>query len=190
MQLCNYLVTELMKPKTHYKRLLDMENNVKMYVYGFRDISTKCRTRYLLAVSPDNKLTPTTPLLLYPADRELKDFIYNNGERDRFSSIYEEWYKIDETNKICGRDKGKWCFIIEKHGTAYKKTKNLQPVIDIIDVYDDNDEVYERSHTNIEDSIDMRKTCTDEFFKHKYINSNKLQKIDDIVKEGDVVLHK
>ena len=190
MQLCNYLVTELMKPKTHYKRLLDMENNVKMYVYGFRDISTKCRTRYLLAVSPDNKLTPTTPFLLYPADRELKDFIYNNGGSDRFSSIYEEWYKIDETNKICGRDTGKWCFIIEKHGTAYKKTKNLQPVIDIIDVYDDDDEIYERSHTNIEDSIDMRKTCTDEFFQHKYINSNKLHKIDDIVKEGDVALHK
>ena len=49
-----------------------------MFMYGFRNIFTKCRTRYLLAVSPDNKLT--TPLLLYLADRELKDFIYNNGE--------------------------------------------------------------------------------------------------------------
>ncbi|KAK8882368.1 hypothetical protein M9Y10_045010 [Tritrichomonas musculus] len=87
MQLFNYLVTELMKPKTHYKRLLDMEDNVKMFVYGFRDISTKSRTRYLLAVSPDNKLTPTTPLLLYPADRELKDFICNNGGSDRSSSM-------------------------------------------------------------------------------------------------------
>ena len=94
MHLRNYLVTELMKPKTYHKRLLDMEDNVKMYVYGFRDISTKCRTRYLLAVSPDNRLTTSTPLLLYPADRELKDFIYNRGGVDRSSSLYGEWYMI------------------------------------------------------------------------------------------------
>ena len=31
------------------------------------------------------------------------------------------------------------------------------------------------------------KMYTNEFFKHKYINSNKLQKIDEIVKEGDIV---
>ena len=171
-----------------------MEDNVKMYVNGFKNISTKCRTRYLLAVSPENKLTPTTPLLLYPADRELKEFIYNRGGVDRDTSLYDEWYMIDETNKICGRDPGLWCFIIEKHGTAYKKTKNLQPVIDMIEVFDDyreedkgDDEVYENSTIDVEGSIENWKAYKDEFFKHKYINSNKLRKIDEIVKEGDVV---
>lgn len=36
----------LSKMKMHHKRLLDTEDNVKMYVYGFRDISTKCRTGF------------------------------------------------------------------------------------------------------------------------------------------------
>ena len=95
---------------------------------------------------------------------------------------------IDETNKICGRDTSKWCFIIEKHGTAYKKTKNLQPVMDVVDVFDDNDKVYDNSTLDAEYSRSMAKEYHyDEFFKHKYINSNKLQKIDEIVKEGDVV---
>ena len=185
MHLRNYLVTELMKPKTYHKRLLDMEDNVKMYVYGFRDISTKCRTRYLLAVSPDNKLTLTTPLLIYPADRELKDFIVGRGGIE--FTHENEWYVLDETNKICGRDTGLWCFIIEKHGTAYKKCKNLQPVMDVVDVFDDNDEVYENSTTDAEYSRSITKEYTDEIFKHKYINNNKLQKIDAMVKEGDVV---
>ena len=61
--------------------------------------------------------------------------------------------------------------------------------MDIIDVYEDksDDEVYEKSNTNVESSIKNNKEYTDEFFKHHYINSNKLQKIDDIVREGDVV---
>ena len=68
MHLLNCLITELTKTKTYYMRLLDMEDNVKIYVNGFRDISTKCHTRYLLAISPEDKLTTTTSLLLYPAD--------------------------------------------------------------------------------------------------------------------------
>ncbi|KAK8898995.1 hypothetical protein M9Y10_001291, partial [Tritrichomonas musculus] len=153
-----------------------------------------CRTRYLLVVSPDNKLTLTTPLLLYPADRELKDFIYSRSDLDLTSSHYGEWYMLDGTNKIYGRDTGKWCYIIEKHGTAYKKCKNLQPVMEVKDIYDElreedkgDDEIYENSTTDVEGSIENWKAYKDEFFKHKYINSNKLQKIDEIVKEGDVV---
>ena len=191
MQLRNYLITELSKPKTYYKKLLDMEDNIKMYVYGFRDISNKCRTIYLLAVSPNNRLTTSTPLKLYPTDREIKDFLYNNGGMD---AIEDEWYKLDETNKICGRDTGKWCFIIEKHGAAYKKTKNLQPVINIIDAFDSfrkedksDDEIYGTSNIDVEESINSMKEYNDEFFKHKYINSSNLPKIDEIVKEGDVV---
>lgn len=98
--------------------------------------------------------------------------------------------RIDETNKICGRDTGKWIFIIEKHGTAYKKTKNLQPVIDILDCFREDtseDEVYETTNTDVEASIAWMKQRSNDFFKHKYINSNKLPKIDEIVREGDVV---
>ena len=79
------------------------------------------------------------------------------------------------------------------HGTAYKKTKNLQPVISIIDVFDCfyednlNDEVYEMSHTDVESSIAFEKNCANQFFKHKYINSNKLQKTNEIIRKGDVV---
>ncbi|KAK8895511.1 hypothetical protein M9Y10_023978 [Tritrichomonas musculus] len=157
-----------MKPKTYHKRILDMEDNIKSNMYGIRDISTKCRTRYLLAVSPNNRLTTTTtPLLLYPTDRKTKDFIYIRGGVDDHKS-WNEWYKLDETNKICGRDTGKWCFIIEKHGTAYKKCKNLQPVIDIIDVFDyyrkedkGANEVYETSILDVEYIIDrLRKNMT------------------------------
>lgn len=54
-----------------------MEDNFKMYMHGFKDISNKYRTRYLIAVNPDNKLTTTTTLLLFPADRELKYFKYD-----------------------------------------------------------------------------------------------------------------
>ena len=191
MRLRNYLITELLKPKTYYSKLLDMEDNVKMYVYGFRDISTKHKTIYLLALSPDNKLTTSTPLKLYPTDKEIKDFIYNSGEME---GLEDEWYKLDETNKISGRDTGKWCFIIEKHGAAYKKTKNLQPVMEVIDAFGSfrkedrsDDEVYEISKVDLETSISSMKEYNDEFFKHKYINSNNLPKIDEIVKQGDVV---
>ena len=51
-----------------------MDDKIKLYLYGFRYISTKCRTRYLL--------TKMTTLLLYPTDQELKDFIYNSGGMD------------------------------------------------------------------------------------------------------------
>ncbi|KAK8886407.1 hypothetical protein M9Y10_041870 [Tritrichomonas musculus] len=168
-----------------------MEDNVKMYVYGFRDISTKHKTIYLLALSPDNKLTTSTPLKLYPTDKEIKDFIYNSGEME---GLEDEWYKLDETNKISGRDIGKWCFIIEKHGAAYKKTKNLQQVMEVIDAFGSfrkedrsDDEVFEISKVDLETSISSMKEYNDEFFKHKYINSNNLPKIDEIVKQGDVV---
>ena len=117
--------------------MLDMESNIKMQVYGFRGISTKYRTRYLLAVSPENKLTPTTPLLLYPANRKLKNFIVDRGNLGHSSSLYGEWHMLDEFNKICGRDTGKWCFIIEKHCIAYKMYKNLQIVMEVIDIFDD-----------------------------------------------------
>ena len=131
--------------------------------------------------------------MLYPADRELKDFIVGRGGIE--FTHENEGYKLDETKKICGRDTGLWCFIIEKHGTAYKKTKNLQPVMDVVDVYDyfrkedeGVDEVYETSTTDAEYNRSMANEYHyDEFFKHKYINSNKLHKIDEIVKEGDVV---
>lgn len=49
------------------------------------------------------------------------------------------------------------------------------------------DDVYERSHTNVEGNISTQKMYINEFFKRKYINNNKLQKIDKIVKKGDVV---
>ena len=49
-------------------------------------------------------LTATNPFLLYLEDRELKDFIYNSGGRDLFSLLYDEWNKLNETNKICGKD--------------------------------------------------------------------------------------
>ncbi|KAK8899433.1 hypothetical protein M9Y10_001749 [Tritrichomonas musculus] len=100
MYIRNNLITELLKLKSYRKRLWEMEEYIKKYLYGFRDISTKCHTGYLLALSPDNELT-TTPLLLYPVDCELKDFINDNCRCDRFSSLYGEWYKLDE--KICGR---------------------------------------------------------------------------------------
>ena len=32
MKLGNYLIAELMKPQTYYNRLLDMEDNIKMYM--------------------------------------------------------------------------------------------------------------------------------------------------------------
>lgn len=35
IQLRYYLVKELSKKKTYYKMLLDMEDNVKMYLYAF-----------------------------------------------------------------------------------------------------------------------------------------------------------
>lgn len=52
----------------YYKKLLDIEDNVNIYIYGFQDINTKSHIRYLLTVSLDNSLTTKTPLLLYPAD--------------------------------------------------------------------------------------------------------------------------
>ena len=78
---------------------------------------------------------------------------------------------IDETNKICGRDTGKWCFVIEKHGAANKKCKNLQPVMDVVDAFDDNDdEVYENSTADAESSRSITKEYTDVIFKRKFIN--------------------
>ncbi|KAK8846320.1 hypothetical protein M9Y10_020329 [Tritrichomonas musculus] len=79
MQLYNCQGKELTKSKTFYKSLLDMEDDVRIYIYGSRDKDTNCRTRYLLSVSPENNLTPTTSLQLYHTDRELKDFINNRG---------------------------------------------------------------------------------------------------------------
>ena len=119
-------------------------------------------------------MTTTTLLLLYLADREQKNFIYNRGGVDRSSSLYVELYKLDE--KISGRDTRKWCFVFEKHGTVYKKCKNLQPVKDVVDVFDNgsDDEVYENSTVDSEYSRSITKEYTDEIFKRKYINSNKL----------------
>lgn len=48
VQLCNHQVTELVKPS--------MDENITIYVYRIRDISTKCRTRYPLTVSPEKLL--------------------------------------------------------------------------------------------------------------------------------------
>lgn len=97
-------------------------------------------------------------------------------------------------NKICDRGIGWWCFIIEKHFTAYKKWKNLQHDIDIIGVFyclqkedKSDDEVYDNSITNVGGSIKNWKEYKDEFFKHKYIKIKKLPKIDEMVKEGNVV---
>lgn len=69
-------------------------------MYGLRDISTKCRTRYLLTVNPDNKLTAFIPFLLYPIDREHKDYVCSRGDIQYQHS--DLWY-----NKIYGRDNGK-----------------------------------------------------------------------------------
>ena len=104
---------------------------------------------------------------------------------------HEEYFKLDDN--FCRRDTGKWCFIIEKHRIAYKKIKDLQPVIDIIDVFDClrkedmSNEVYENSTLSVEVSVKCCKKHKDELFKHKYFNSNKPQKINKILKEGDVV---
>lgn len=65
--------------------------------------------------------------------------------------------------------------------------------MEAVDIYDEfcikrsDDEVYEKSITNLDSNMKRVKKYRDEFFMHKYINSNKPQKIDDIVKEGDIV---
>ena len=85
-----------------------------------------------------------------------------------------------------------WFIVLHYRKIWYKKCKNLQPVINIIEVFDlyrdkGDDEVYENSTIDVEVSFNLQKRYTDEFFKHKCINSNRLQKIDEIVKESDVV---
>lgn len=52
-----------------------MEDNINMYMYGFRDIFIKWKTRYLLAISDEKVLTPTIPLQLWPSEKEIKDHI-------------------------------------------------------------------------------------------------------------------
>ena len=47
--------------------------------------------------------------------------------------------------------------------------------------------MYENSTIDVKGSISMRKMYNNELCKINYINNNKLQKIDEIVKEGDVV---
>ena len=37
-------------------------------------------------------------LKIYPADRELKDFIYNRGGVDRDTSLYDELYTEKDSN--------------------------------------------------------------------------------------------
>ena len=91
-------------------------------------------------------------------------------------------YKLDETNKICVRDTGKWCFNFQKHGTAYKKNKNQVPVMEVVNVYH-----YFREEEGDDEMHENWKSITKEIFKHHYINSNKLQKINEIVKEGVIV---
>ena len=49
------------------------------------------------------------------------------------------------------------------------------------------DEIYGTSNKNVEFHILYWKEYKDEIFKHKYIYSNRFQKIDEIVKEGDSV---
>lgn len=50
-----------------------------------------------------------------------------------------------------------------------------------------DDEVYENSTTDAEYNKSITKQYTDVIFKRKYINSNNLQKIKEIVKESDVI---
>lgn len=42
------IITEFSKTNKYYKRILDNVDNVKIYVYGFREINTKSLIRYLL----------------------------------------------------------------------------------------------------------------------------------------------
>ena len=84
-------------------------------------------------------------------------------------------------------------YVVDKHGTAYRKCKTLHPVIDIVYIFDklreedkSDDEIYVIARIGVEESMNMRKSIIDKFIKHKYINC-KLGKIEDIVNEGDAI---
>ncbi len=73
---------------------------VKIFIYEFWDIGTKCRTRYLLSVSPARSLTTTPLLLLFPTDRKLKDYVCTRGDKD--SLHFDLWYKLIEKILVNG----------------------------------------------------------------------------------------
>lgn len=67
-----------------------MEKNIKMYIHGYRDISNKCRTRYLMAESTEKDLTPTTSVEIgvnfwkeYQSEFLKHKYIYINVKENR-----------------------------------------------------------------------------------------------------------
>lgn len=54
--------------------------------------------------------------------------------------------------------------------------------MDVVDVFDDNNEVYENSTADAEYCRSITKEYTDKIFKRKCTNSNKIHKIDEIIK--------
>lgn len=62
---------------------------------------------------PRCKYTTLILLLLYPADKELKDFFVHHCVE---LTPEDEWIKMDKTNQICCGDTCLKCFILKKLG--------------------------------------------------------------------------
>ena len=186
----NYLQTTL--DNIHHSNLLDLQDNSNYLVYAYKDISTQCRTRYVLAVKANpnnvrlkdcNPIEVGTQLQLYIADKTVRDYLYYNDDNDYWERIGPKHY---------GRVTGKPILQLRREGYKYDKQNHKQPIVRVSGFWESNDFLYNavgednaRVQEENEKLDTLQQTNTIEF-KHNPLCS-KCKKIDELVTTGDVI---
>jgi hypothetical protein len=108
-------------PIGNFKKLIDVQNNVILYVFAFKEITTKFGSQRVLLCSNEKELTEKTVLSTYWATSVINSYI------DKFKT---KWKRID--SDIYGSISGVSIFKFRKIGYKFNATRNKYADIEII----------------------------------------------------------
>ena len=160
---------EVLNNTSKYNKLEQATNNIKIYCFGFKVIS---KVRTVLITSTNNIINKDTPITIYLATKDIKDYINNNIELEE---------RIKNNNNMYVLHNPLFSFTV--NGIYYNKQRNPKPLINI----EEEEEEDLITEEGIKDTINNNRQYSNKnALKTNYISS-KCNKIEDMVKQGDII---
>ncbi|KAK8886408.1 hypothetical protein M9Y10_041871 [Tritrichomonas musculus] len=177
-KLLNHIIESFDIPHSNKKKLIELPDKAHLYIYAIKFITTKYGNTVLIATSTQTSISTESPLDVYWGVKSILDY----------TNLHKEMWQILDYN-MYGSAFGRPIMEIEKDGFYYNKSRNKCALINVVDCKETSGEAFVHSElTEITiKRILMEELPENEFLlKHTYINT-KSDKIDNLVKEGDVI---
>ncbi|KAK8837707.1 hypothetical protein M9Y10_036247 [Tritrichomonas musculus] len=177
-KLLNHITNSFDIPHSNKKKLIELPDKTHLYIYAIKFITTKYGNTVLIATSTQTSITTESPLDVYWGVKSILDY----------TNLHKEMWQILNYN-MYGSAFGRPIMEIEKDGFYYNKSRNKCALINVVDCKETSGEAFVHSELT---EITIRRIIREELpeneflLKHTYINT-KSDKIDNLVKEGDVI---